>query len=885
MVFRANSTTMYTLSMFTDPAIVPVSPGAGSYTQGTMVQLNFTDPVIIGSTKYVFTGWDIDSYTWSGSSNPLQYVTMDADHNVTAHYSTQYLVTLIPNPVVAQGVTDWMWSAATGWVQENSMWVTNNSQCEVGVEGLIPNSPDGVYVTPNAWAYLVNFTGAAASNYHTWSFPPEIWYSDPFTVTGACTANSNWAYQYLLLVSSSTNPPPNPLGTGWYNKGTNVTLTAPDYSLNFAVYRYTLDHWTVDGITTPGNPIFVIMNTNHTAVAFYKRQSFVYMLDNVANASGLQDNGKWYDDGVNYTFTAHQDIPLSNNVRYDFRFWDKPGWAWTSTSNPLTISFDPSWDGEHLRARYQTQYYLMEVSSPTVAGFLYPDSSGTGWFDAFSIQTYKALPIVTVNPTTRYVFQRWTNQLGGFDLNNNNTFTMDQPYNLTASYQLQYLATWNYAPATINLGAGWPGQTWIANGTDVWYSAPATDISTQFVFYYWVVNSITYAQGINTVHVGICTGPISGTANYANTTKIFMTPSYHSETSPAYGNTFNVTVNAANFDANRLVSGNPMDIYAFDIIVRWDPTLLDLTSVTLNLNAFFYNNTPFVAVNHINHSAGTYELAASIQGNYTGFSGTKAMWTMTFEVISDAIYPNAPGCSIYFQYGRIQDHLAADIQPEQGWYGCWYQLNTVQPVVEVRNAADHTNLVKVDKNVPQQFFSVEAVLHNGVQVEDFDVVMTFNPLYINVVSIAIGTYLQAPYTTYYAHFDNVAGYLEVWVVQDPSVPEQNGTGVLFTVQFKVVQAIYYTLIGPFTLNSVISVTTATLSTSQGTQNMPNVGVTNCNYVYNPLPGDLNYDGKVDVLDLEIISNNWGTSNFDLFGDGRCDLDDLVFVAMRFGNHL
>src|SRR4030067_2002146 len=40
----AQSVTLYHLSMYTDPPPVPVSPGTGDYTPGTLVQLNFTDP-------------------------------------------------------------------------------------------------------------------------------------------------------------------------------------------------------------------------------------------------------------------------------------------------------------------------------------------------------------------------------------------------------------------------------------------------------------------------------------------------------------------------------------------------------------------------------------------------------------------------------------------------------------------------------------------------------------------------------------------------------------------------------------------------------------------------------------------------------------------------
>lgn len=178
-VAKADGSQTYYLTIVAPDSVV-TTPTTGIYSYTTNTWVNCTAPLdwITGNTQYVFDHWAITPLTDDFSVAPGQiWVDVGQNKTATAVYDVEYLVTLTPNPVTAQGVTDWMWSAATGWVQENSMWVANNTQCEVGVEGLIPNSPDGVYVTPYVWAYLVNFTGAAASNFNTYSFPPEIWYS------------------------------------------------------------------------------------------------------------------------------------------------------------------------------------------------------------------------------------------------------------------------------------------------------------------------------------------------------------------------------------------------------------------------------------------------------------------------------------------------------------------------------------------------------------------------------------------------------------------------------------------------------------------------------------------------------------------------------------
>jgi len=886
----AKSDIMYRLDVYSNPSAVPVANGTGSYTDGSYVELDAYNTYTVGNTKYIFDHWDVDNAYYT-ASDPF-YLQMNADHNATAQYKTQYKLALTANPFTAQGVTDWIWSSATGWVQTNSMFIDENTMAWVGVEGL-SSSPPGVYVHPDKWAYLVDF-GGAASGYTDWGW---IWTSGPAPVinmTAPKTAISNWGFYYTLYVKSDPSPTvPNPAGTGWYLAGTVVTLNAPDYSTNFAVYRYTLVTWKVDGASVAGNPINVTMTTNHTAIAYYKRQSFVRLDDNIGNFSGIKDTGKWYDDGVAYIFTAPEPLPVTSDIQYDFRYWDKPGYPWTNTTNPLSLMFDPSWDGETLRARYQTQYKLVIQSSPTLVGFLYPDSVTTGWYDAGSTVNYKAKPIVLIDANTRYVFLEWKNQYGGIDPNNNGTGPMSQPWILTAYYKLQYLATWSHTPTSITV-TGSPGSLWLDNGTDVWYGLPATDVSGMFVFKQWVINSVAYPQGASNVHVGIMNGPIAGVANYANKTKIYMDPSVIQYNSPAYCSTFNVTVYATNFDANRLDgSGQPLDIYAFDFVIKFDPTLLELKSVTLNLASFFAPNEYFPGFNVIDNVAGTYHIVATVKGNYTGFSGTKAIFTMKFHVIYDTCYPLNENGPIYFTTLILSNHYGQSIWPELGYTNAYYYLNSVKPTLDITNHADGTHLVKVDWNVPQVYFDVDVSLKNGVKVHDFYIVLHYDKTMIEADAVTIANYLKAPYTAYTWWFDKFNGDVYVWVVQDSTVPLQNGSGLLFTVKFKVVNQLYYTTTGPFVLSSAITIkpiaSYLSVTCKLGPFNQyvgTDAGFTQCDYLYNPLPGDLNFDGYVNVLDLQLIIDHWGMHpDYDVVVNSTTDLWDLVFVALRFGSSI
>ena len=55
-----------------------------------------------------------------------------------------------------------------------------------------------------------------------------------------------------------------------------------------------------------------------------------------------------------------------------------------------------------------------------------------------------------------------------------------------------------------------------------------------------------------------------------------------------------------------------------------------------------------------------------------------------------------------------------------------------------------------------------------------------------------------------------------------------------------------------------------------------------------MPGDANFDGKVDINDLTIVLSNYGETvgaswtNGDFNGDGRVDINDLTIVLANYG---
>lgn len=60
--------------------------------------------------------------------------------------------------------------------------------------------------------------------------------------------------------------------------------------------------------------------------------------------------------------------------------------------------------------------------------------------------------------------------------------------------------------------------------------------------------------------------------------------------------------------------------------------------------------------------------------------------------------------------------------------------------------------------------------------------------------------------------------------------------------------------------------------------------------YSRIPGDVDGDGHVDIVDLLILADSWGKSSGDIgydsacdfTGDGAIDILDLLILARRWG---
>ncbi len=114
--------------------------------------------------------------------------------------------------------------------------------------------------------------------------------------------------QYYLTVRTAPSSLSTIPGQGWYNKGTNVVLTAPSYENTTTTSRYRFSYWDIDGASQSIglNPITVAMLGNHTATAHYVLQYPVAF-----SQIGLSSDATGTVVTVNGTAKTYSDLPFT----------------------------------------------------------------------------------------------------------------------------------------------------------------------------------------------------------------------------------------------------------------------------------------------------------------------------------------------------------------------------------------------------------------------------------------------------------------------------------------------------------------------------------------------------------------------------------------------
>ena len=401
---------------------------------------------------------------------------------------------------------------------------------------------EGAYWDPTASTYVIQVEDIP----HDGVWPSG---SHPIIVGILCPPPPQ---QYYLTVNTNPSGITTIPGQGWYNQGTNVTLTAPTYVNVSSSTRYRFNYWDVGG-TSQGagvNPITVTMNANHTATAHYVTQySVIFNQTGLsADATGtiVTVNGNpenytqlpftfWADSGgsVNYSYSS---IVSSSVSGKQFRLSSVTG-----PSSPITVSGCMTVTGNYV-TQYQVTFAQTGLDSSangtvvTVNGSakVYTSLPYTLWVDSGSSVTYSYSSTVSSSTGGK---QFRLNTVSG----HSSPFIVSGPMTVTGNYIAQYSVTFaqtgldSTASGTIVTVNGnpqilstLPYTFWVDNGTSVTYVYGST-ITSSVSGKQFRLLSITGQPSPLTV-----TGTTTITGNYKTQYYLTVTSLYGSP-SPASG--------------------------------------------------------------------------------------------------------------------------------------------------------------------------------------------------------------------------------------------------------------------------------------------------------------------------------------------------------------
>ncbi|MGB9134258.1 MAG: PKD domain-containing protein, partial [Candidatus Bathyarchaeia archaeon] len=481
-VITVNPQTYY-LTVKTSPEGITTIPGEGLYTYG--IYVNLDAPAYVpnengnSGQRYRFDHWDIDGTLVSG--DPIN-VPMTANHTATAHYVLQYLITFAQTGL-DNTASNTVVSVNGGPKSFSDMpfllWADNGSSITYNFNAIISStvtgkrfrldsigSPDSPFTVTRPETitghYRVQYYLTLTATIGGTTNPPSGgWYDagtpisvlaipDPDYVLGHWELDGtpvgsdnpynvlmNSAHTLHVVFEYSPSPPTRyyltvktaPLsvtsisGEGWYDEGSNVVLTAPNYVNVSTGSRYKFDYWDVDLVPEGAGVISITvrMDANHTATAHYTLQ--YYLTVTSAYDTPTPTSG-WFNAGASITASVISPWAGSAGTRYVCTGWTGTGSvpaSGTASSVAFSISAPSS-----IMWNWKTQYYLTIKTKPS--GIV--SIPGEGWYDVST-----SVPL-TAPDVGGYEFRYWDvdDVSQGSDIVSISV-RMNAPHTATANYQ------------------------------------------------------------------------------------------------------------------------------------------------------------------------------------------------------------------------------------------------------------------------------------------------------------------------------------------------------------------------------------------------------------------------------------------------------------------
>ncbi len=166
--------------------------------------------------------------------------------------------------------------------------------------------------------------------------------------------SAQWKTQYYLTINVNPSGILALSGEGWYDRGTEVLTESAQTTVSGGVgIRYFFEVWKVDNVIKIGNPVSILMDSPHSALAQYKTQYHLTIQSPYGDPKGED----WYD--ADSTATISVTSPYSFIIQRIFTGWSGD---LASSSTTATILMDgPKTVVASWRDEYTQLYILLAV--------------------------------------------------------------------------------------------------------------------------------------------------------------------------------------------------------------------------------------------------------------------------------------------------------------------------------------------------------------------------------------------------------------------------------------------------------------------------------------------------------------------------------------------
>ncbi|MFO7673493.1 MAG: ice-binding family protein [Lutibacter sp.] len=386
-VWTFNTIKTFTVAVSSNPLIGGVTVGAGTFFEGTNVTVTATP-----NPGYTFNNWTEGGVIVPGATENYTFV-LAGNRTLVANYSLQFVVAVSSNPLIG-GVT------------------TGGGSFDGGTSVTVTATPNPLYTFENWTEGGVIVPGATATY--------------QFVIAGNRTLVANYTLipptQFAVLVSSNPVLGGVTTGTGLYDEGSLVTVTAEPNA------GFTFLNWTEGGVIVPGataNYEFVIV-ADRTLVANYVPVQFIIALSVSPDLTGTTVGAGTFDIGSLRTVTAtpeagfvfenwtENNLEVSRNANYQFEL----------TGNRTLVA--------NFIVEPTAQFSLMLSSDPIDGG----RTDGAGNFDAGQ------MVLVTATPNDGFTFDNWT------DVATNMVVSSDTTYEFVLTKDTELVANFSEIPPT-----------------------------------------------------------------------------------------------------------------------------------------------------------------------------------------------------------------------------------------------------------------------------------------------------------------------------------------------------------------------------------------------------------------------------------------------------